>query len=127
MFGKTIPAAQNERPNFAESDQIRDRRRSVLHEGITIRGEWHSDGIVDFGGKFDGNLYVETLVLNRSGQINGHVNAKTVTIDGDFTGTIEAHQVVIKSVAYVRADILTQFITIDEGADIAGKISSGTQ
>lgn len=30
-------------------------RRSVLHEGITIKGEWTSDGIVDFGGTFEGD------------------------------------------------------------------------
>ena len=127
MFGKSTTAQKSDMPAAANPDTTRDRRRSVVHEGITIRGEWTSDGIVDFGGNFEGDLNVDTLVLNRSGQINGHVSAKIVTIDGHFTGTIEAHQVVIKSVAYVRADIVTQFITIDEGADIVGKISSGTQ
>ena len=123
MFGKSTTAQQSDMPAAANPDTTRDRRRSVVHEGITIRGEWTSDGIVDFGGNFEGDLNVDTLVLNRSGQINGHVNAKIVTIEGRFKGSIEAQQVVIKGVAHVRADILTRLITIDVGADIDGHIS----
>jgi cytoskeletal protein CcmA (bactofilin family) len=123
MFGKSTTAQQSDMPAAANTDTTRDRRRSVVYEGITIRGEWTSDGIVDFGGNFEGDLNVDTLVLNRNGQINGHVSAKIVTIEGRFKGSIEAQQVVIKGVAHVRADILTRLITIDAGADIDGHIS----
>ena len=67
-----------------------DRRRSVLHDGITIEGNWSSDGIVEFGGKIVGDLTVETLVLTKDGQVVGNVHARNVTIEGILTGSIEA-------------------------------------
>ena len=27
------------------------QRRSILHDGIVIKGDWQSDGIVEFGGR----------------------------------------------------------------------------
>jgi cytoskeletal protein CcmA (bactofilin family) len=123
MFNKSNTALSGDATLPGKSDMAHDRRRSVLHEGITIRGEWSSDGIVDFGGTFIGDLHVETLILARGGNITGNVSARMVTVEGKLEGTISALTVVLKSSAHVTADISAQTITIDEGAEIEGKIT----
>lgn len=100
-----------------------NRRRSVLHDGIRIEGQWVSDGIVEFGGQFRGELSVETLVLTKDGRINGDIRAQIVTIEGMLDGTILAQSVNIKTSATVKADIQTESISIDSGAAFEGRIS----
>lgn len=100
-----------------------NRRRSVLHDGIRIEGQWVSDGIVEFGGQFRGELSVETLVLTKDGRINGDIRAQIVTIEGTLDGTILAQSVNIKTSATVKADIQTESISIDAGAAFEGRIS----
>jgi cytoskeletal protein CcmA (bactofilin family) len=99
-----------------------DRRRSVLHDGITIQGEWTSDGIVDFGGTFTGDLKVDTLFIAKSGRITGNVTARIVTIEGTLDGTISADSVVIKTASSVKADITTKDLVVETGSTIAGDI-----
>ena len=124
MFTKTpTPPTGTTPPMPSAEASSADRRRSVLHEGITIKGEWTSDGIVEFGGTFVGDLTVDTLVLTRSGQIKGNVRARSVTIEGSFEGTISAISVSLKTSAKVTADIVVQAITVESGAAVEGHVA----
>lgn len=120
MFSKAKeePAKSYEAP-YREG-AITDKRRSVLHEGITIKGDWSSDGIIEFGGTIVGDLTAETLVLTKDGKITGNVHAHTVLVEGQITGTIAAATVTIKALARVNANIVAEVISIDAGAQIEG-------
>lgn len=100
-----------------------ERRRSVLHEGITITGNWTSDGIVEFGGTIIGDLTVDTLVVVKSGRIEGNVRARNVTLEGTLNGSVSAITVTLKPSAEVTADISCESIAIDSGARIDGKLT----
>lgn len=104
-----------------------ERRRSVLHEGITINGDWTSDGIVEFGGTIIGDLTVDTLIVARSGRIEGNVRARNVTLEGHLDGTVAAINVIIRPSAEVKAEIACESISIDSGASVTGKITSKAQ
>ena len=56
MFSNSNSDELNSPTSFPEK---RKPRRSLLHDGIVIKGDWHSDGIVEFGGKFTGDLTVD--------------------------------------------------------------------
>ena len=56
MFSNSNNDDLNSPESFSEK---RKPRRSLLHDGIVIKGDWHSDGIVEFGGKFTGDLTVD--------------------------------------------------------------------
>lgn len=102
---------------------LTEKHRSVLHEGITIKGDWTSDGVVEFGGTINGDLTAEALVLTKTGKVEGNVRAHSVTIEGALTGTIAAISVAIKPFAKVEADIVAQSISIDAGAEINGHLT----
>jgi cytoskeletal protein CcmA (bactofilin family) len=124
MFAKTSTSlTENTPPMSGVEPTTADRRRSVLHEGITIKGEWTSDGIVEFGGTFTGDLTVDTLVLARTGKIKGNVRARSVTIEGILEGTISANSVNLKTSAKVTADIVAKTITVEFGATIEGHVA----
>ena len=125
MFAKSQDNAQNSPSPLSSAEAAAgNSRRSVLHEGITIKGEWTSDGIVDFGGTFEGDITVDTLVLARTGKIKGNVRARSVTIEGRLEGTISAISVALKTSAQVTADIVAQKLVIESGAMIEGHVTS---
>ena len=55
-------------------------RRSLLHDGKVINGDWRSDGIVEFGEKITGDLTVDVLVVTGTGKVDGNVRARSVTV-----------------------------------------------
>jgi cytoskeletal protein CcmA (bactofilin family) len=101
-----------------------DRRRSVLHDGITITGDWESDGIVEFGGTIKGDLTADTIVLTEDGLITGNVRARNVTISGTLEGTIAAVNVTLTPRARVIATIETQSLEIHFGAQVQGDLKA---
>lgn len=104
-----------------------DKRRSALHDGIKITGDWTSDGIVDFGGTLTGDFTAQTLVLTKTGHISGNVHAETVTLEGSVEGKVVATTLIIKTSARVTADIVAHNITVEVGAHLEGRVSMAAQ
>ena len=55
------------------------QRRSLLHDGIAIQGDWQSDGTVEFGGRITGDLTVDVLVVTGTGNVDGNVRARCLS------------------------------------------------
>jgi len=108
--------SQNTNPN-----QLK-QRRSVLHDGIVIIGDWRSDGIVEFGGKIIGDLTVDVLIVTGTGNVEGNVRARSVTIEGRLKGTIAAINVTLASTAFISGEIVAEQIQINSGANVEGKL-----
>jgi len=96
------------------------QRRSVLHDGIMIKGDWHSDGIVEFGGAITGDLTVDVLVVTSTGTVEGNVRARSVTVEGHLNGTIAAIDVILSPTAIVIGEIKAEKIQVDFGAQVEG-------
>jgi len=110
--------SQNTNPN-----QLK-QRRSVLHDGIVIKGDWHSDGIVEFGGKIIGDLTVDVLIVSSTGHVEGNVRARSVSIEGQLNGTIAAINVTLASTAVISGEIVAENIQINSGANVEGKLNA---
>ena len=122
MFNKLPSQSSGRSPENLPLFPTGDCRRSVLHDGITINGDWDSDGIVEFGGSIVGNVTADTLVVTESGKVKGTVWARNVTIAGALDGAISAVNVTLKRQARVTAKIEAHVITIDEGANLEGSV-----
>ena len=99
-------------------------RRSLLHDGIVIKGDWHSDGIVEFGGKITGDLTVDVLVVTGTGKVDGNVRARSVSVEGHLNGTIAAVDVALASTAVFTGEIVAERIRIDFGANVEGLLKA---
>lgn len=113
-------------PPYREGS-VTDKRRSVLHEGIKIEGNWASDGVVEFGGTINGDLTADILVVTKTGKITGTIRADQVMIEGHVSGHIYAKSLSLKPTAHVDADITTPSLSIDLGAAFNGKITMQPQ
>lgn len=97
-------------------------RRSVLHDGIKIQGDWQSDGVVEFGGEIAGNLSADVLVIARSGRVSGTIRARSVLVEGKVIGTIFTDQLHLKPGSDVQAEMNIKSICVDAGALIQGDV-----
>ena len=100
------------------------QRRSVLHDGIVIKGDWQSDGIVEFGGGITGDLTVDVLIITSTGTVEGNVRARSVTVEGRLNGTIAAINVSLSPTAIVKGEIEAEVIQIDFGAQVEGRLAA---
>jgi cytoskeletal protein CcmA (bactofilin family) len=121
MFFKSTSDDPESPKSFSEDSSP---RRSLLHDGIVIKGDWHSDGIVEFGGEITGDLTVDVLVVTGTGKVNGNVRARSVTVEGHLNGTIAAVDVVLASTAVVTGEVVAEKIRIDFGANVEGRLKS---
>ena len=99
-------------------------RRSLLHNGIVIKGDWYSDGIVELGGEITGDLTVDVLVVTGTGKVDGNVRARSVTVEGHMNGTIAAIDVILASTAVFTGEIVAEKIRIDFGANVEGRLKA---
>ena len=100
------------------------QRRSVLHDGIVIKGDWHSDGTVEFGGDITGDLTVDVLVVTSTGTVEGNVRARSVTVEGHLNDTIAAIDVILSPTAIVIGEIEAEKIQVDFGAQVEGRLTA---
>ncbi|OBR36014.1 hypothetical protein A9199_09355 [Donghicola sp. JL3646] len=99
-------------PPYREGS-VTDKRRSVLHEGIKIEGNWTSDGVVEFGGTITGDLTPDILVVTKTGKITGTIRADQVMIEGQVIGKIYAKSLSLKPTANVEADITSPTLSME--------------
>ena len=121
MFSNSNSDDLNSPTSFPEKPKP---RRSLLHDGIVIKGDWHSDGIVEFGGEITGDLTVDVLVVTGTGKVNGNVRARSVTVQGHLNGTIAAVDVALASTAVFTGEIVAERIRIDFGANVEGRLKA---
>ncbi|WP_347833181.1 polymer-forming cytoskeletal protein [uncultured Planktomarina sp.] len=121
MFSNSNSDELNSPTSFPEKPKP---RRSLLHDGIVIKGDWRSDGIVEFGGKIRGDLTVDVLVVAGTGKVDGNVRARSVTVEGYLNGTIAAVDVILASTAVFTGEIVAERIQIDFGANVEGLLKA---
>ena len=119
MFSQSNNDDLTSRQSFTKEPR---QRRSLLHDGIVIQGDWQSDGTVEFGGRITGDLTVDILVVTGTGNVDGNVRARSVTVEGYLNGTIAAVEVVLRSTAVVRGEVVAEKIRIDFGANVEGRL-----
>ncbi|NBR91645.1 MAG: hypothetical protein EBS68_17440 [Rhodobacteraceae bacterium] len=85
MFNK-IKSEAKRPPQPANKAPLVDKRRSVLNEGVVIRGDWTSDGVVEFGGFLVSDVTAEVLVIGKTGKLMGNMRAD---LPRDFSSTVD--------------------------------------
>ena len=121
MFSEAKNNDRNSPQTFTKEPR---QRRSLLHDGIVIKGDWQSDGTVEFGGRITGDLTVDVLVVTGTGNVDGNVRARSVTIEGYLNVTIAAVEVVLGSTAVVKGEVAAEIIRIDFGAKVEGHLQA---
>lgn len=96
-----------------------------IGKSVIIKGELSGSEDLYVDGQVEGtiNLQGNSLIIGSSGHVRANVNAKGVVVQGKLEGDIQAtDRAELKKSAVAVGDIITQHLSIEEGAYFKGKI-----
>jgi len=98
---------------------------NLIGSGTVIEGKFKSQGSVRVDGRVVGEITAqEGVSVGTSGEVEGNVSAKNISIGGKIRGRLVAQEkLVFLSQAVVQGDIRAAKLVIDEGAVFDGKCS----
>ncbi len=97
--------------------------RSVLSADLRITGDIVAGGTLEVMGEIDGSIRAKALILTAEGRIGGTIEAESVELRGEMTGTVSTGSLALKSTAQVKADVTYSLVSIESGAQIDGSFA----
>lgn len=97
----------------------------LIGKSIAIKGEVSCDEDLFIDGQVEGAIDPKgnRLTIGPNGRVKAALVARAVVVQGEVEGNIQANErVELKGSAVVVGDIVTQRISIDEGACIKGSV-----
>ena len=106
-----------------KSDPLKEM--NLIGAGTVVEGKIRSQGSVRVDGKLVGEVTAsESLAVGISGEVEGNISAKNITVGGKVRGSIVASEkVIFEGKSVVRGDVRATRLVIDEGAIVDGKVS----
>ena len=103
--------------------QIPDKAVTILTSGCHFKGKLYCRGSSRIGGKIEGQIVSEGLLIVEEGAfINGEIVAEEAIIQGQVVGKLEARtRVELTTAARFEGDIMTPALCVHEGAQFNGK------
>lgn len=98
---------------------------NLIGAGTTVDGKIRTQGSLRIDGKLTGEVHAaENLAVGLTGEVEGAVNGRNVTVGGKIKGNITAvDKLVLEGKAVVRGDVKAAKLVIDEGASFDGRVS----
>ncbi len=96
---------------------------NLIAAGTVFEGKLKTPGSIRVDGKIVGEIVAtNNLAIGQTGDIDGNISARNVTIGGRIRGLIIAQEkLVFEAKAVVSGDIRAAKLVIDEGAIFDGK------
>ncbi|MDR3243973.1 MAG: polymer-forming cytoskeletal protein [Elusimicrobiota bacterium] len=106
------------------SKSLLDAVETVIGNSAVFEGEVKTEKVIRIDGKFVGNIEAAGVMIGTEGQVIGNINTIVIMIGGYVKGNISAKESIeILPKARVEGDIITDLLTIVEGAYFEGKSS----
>jgi len=93
---------------------------SILGHGMLVTGNIVCAGSVQIFGCVVGDIHAAQLVICEGAKVEGKIIAPETTIQGVFSGTINANNVKLQSTAVVDGEIFNKSLTIEQNALFEG-------
>ena len=96
---------------------------NLIAAGTVMEGKLRTPGSIRIDGKILGEVTAtQNISIGSSGDVDGNIMAKNITIGGKIKGTVVAQEkLVFETKAIIRGDIRAAKLVIDEGALFDGK------
>ena len=117
-------AAEGKSATFISRSTGRDEK-TIIGEHIVIEGSIHGEEHLEIEGSMKGTIELgrHNFRVGPSGQVEGEINARNVSVSGEFKGNIKSHEKVdISREADFYGEIKAKSISIEDGAYIKGVI-----
>lgn len=100
--------------------------KSILSDGLKIEGNVISEGKIRIDGTIEGDVNGDYIIFGKSAVVKGNIKAKSLVIMGTVEGNIDAEKLDLKSSAKVKGDISVRELSVEPGASVDGKVTSGS-
>jgi cytoskeletal protein CcmA (bactofilin family) len=109
--------------SLSRRDQLKDFAVTIITNGCHFSGKLYCKGSTRIGGKVEGEIISEGLLIVEEGAIiNAEARVEDIVIQGHFRGSIESTgKVELSSSAIFEGDIQTASLVILEGAQFNGR------
>ena len=98
---------------------------SIIGNDLTIVGQGLriiTQGTLQVDGKVEGDVVGKEVIVGDKGAVTGVVSGENVIVRGAVNGTIRALKVALQSSARVEGDVHHQQLTVEEGAQLDGRV-----
>ena len=99
--------------------------QATIGRSLVIKGEISGGESLFIDGRVEGsiNLSDHRVTVGRNGSVQAHINAREVVIMGKVTGNVQcADRLDIRSEGALTGDVVTQRISVEDGAVLKGSI-----
>ena len=125
--GKSVSAdrtGESKSPTFLSKSTAGDEK-TIIGEHISIEGSIRGEENLEIEGSMKGNIDLEkhNFRIGPNGQVEGEINARNVSISGEFKGNIKSREKVeVTREADFYGEIKAKSISVEDGAYIKGVI-----
>ena len=108
-------------------EERRSEETTIISAGVKIEGKVKSNGNIRVEGQIEGDIESRgSIVIGGNGEVNGQVNAESISIAGNVTGTVKAKsKLTLEEKGNLKGDIFTKSLIVKEGAQFDGKCKMG--
>ena len=96
--------------------------KTYLSSDFKLNGNIKSQGDIEIDGQIKGKVVGNSVSVLSSGNVDGSINGKSVSIDGRANGIISATDLAVASSGVVMADVTYDTLSTDKGAKLQGNL-----
>jgi cytoskeletal protein CcmA (bactofilin family) len=115
--GMSTPVKMPERPMVTKTstDTV-----STLGAGMVITGNIVCEGSAQIFGRVIGDIQAVQILIGDGAHVEGNITAHEVGINGEFKGTIRAHNVKLKGAAVIDGEVFSKSLSVEENVQFEG-------
>jgi cytoskeletal protein CcmA (bactofilin family) len=95
---------------------------SYIGGEVTITGNISGGGDIHLDGNVDGDVGCNMLILGPGGRVRGNIVADKATLGGSVDGTVSAATLTVEKSARISGDLSYDTISIENGAQVDGRM-----
>ncbi|MDE6886880.1 MAG: polymer-forming cytoskeletal protein [Helicobacteraceae bacterium] len=108
--------------NDKQFDTTNSNGATIIAAGTKFKGELKADCHIHIDGEFDGNINsTNTVLVGKSGLVNGEIFANRVIIGGYFKGTIDSDSIEILPNGKIEGTIICTELYIEKKGIFIGE------
>lgn len=100
---------------------------SVLGADLLVKGDITASADLHIDGHIEGDITCSGLVQGETSTIDGAIRAQSARLAGTVRGGIEVSQLAVLKTARIVGDVKYDVLTIEQGAQIDGRLSHGLE
>lgn len=102
-----------------------DLADTVIASGLAVKGDLNSDNDILVDGTVEGSIVTKgNLIIGQPANINGNLQARSVTIAGQLNGDVDATEaVILEASAHLEGNVTAPQLSIASGAYLRGKVT----